>query len=68
MKNSFQIKAADTLKAAHGYSASVVRLRNTSAVSIDYSVRGGSAVELASGASAVVDVAGLAARHYGPSL
>lgn len=59
MKNSFQIKAAATLKAAHGYSASVVRLRNTSAVSIDYSVRGGSAVELAAGASAVVDVAGL---------
>ena len=59
MKNSFQIKAAATLKAAHGYSASVVRLRNTSAVSIDYSVRGGSAVELASGASAVVDVAAL---------
>ena len=59
MKNSIQIKAADTLKAAHGYSASVVRLRNTSAVSIDYSVSGGSAVELAAGASAVVDVAGL---------
>ena len=59
MKNSIQIKAADTLKAAHGYSASVVRLRNTSAVSIDYSVSGGSAVDLAAGASAVVDVAGL---------
>lgn len=59
MKNSIQIKAADTLKAAHGYSASVVRLRNTSAVSIDYSVSGGSAVELAAGASAIVDVAGL---------
>jgi len=59
MKNSIQIKAADTLKAAHGYSASVVRLRNTSAVSIDYSVSGGSAVEIAAGASAVVDVAAL---------
>ncbi|HNY47548.1 MAG TPA: hypothetical protein PKN64_11365, partial [Casimicrobium sp.] len=59
MNNAIQLKAADAFVAAHGYSASVVRLRNTSDVSIDYSVSGGDAVELAAGASAVVDVAAL---------
>ena len=59
MNNAIQLKAADAFVSAHGYSASVVRLRNTSAVSIDYSVSGGDAVELAAGASAVVDVAAL---------
>lgn len=59
MNNAIQLKAADAFASAHGYSASVVRLRNTSDVSIDYSVSGGDAVELAAGASAVVDVAAL---------
>ena len=59
MNNAIQLKAADAFASAHGYSASVVRLRNTSDVSIDYSVSGGDAVELAAGASAVIDVAGL---------
>jgi len=59
MNNAIQLKAADAFASAHGYSASVVRLRNTSDVSIDYSVSGGDAVKLAAGASAVVDVAAL---------
>ncbi|MBP9035001.1 MAG: hypothetical protein KBG29_13960, partial [Pseudomonadales bacterium] len=59
MNNAIQLKAADAFASAHGYSASVVRLRNTSDVSIDYSVSGGDAVELAAGASAVIDVAAL---------
>ena len=50
MNNAIQLKAANTFASAHGYSASVVRLRNTSDVSIDYSVSGGDAVELAAGA------------------
>lgn len=59
MNNAIQLKAADAFASAHGYSASVVRLRNTSDVSIEYIVSGGGAVELAAGASAVVDVAAL---------
>lgn len=40
MKNSIQAKAADAFVSFHGYTAAVCKLRNTSAVSIDYRVGG----------------------------
>ena len=56
MLNSIQIKAADAFVACHGYTAAVARIRNTSAVSIDYRV-GGTISALAPGASVVIDTA-----------
>ena len=54
MLNSLQIKAADSFVVCHGYTAAAVRIRNTSAVSIDYRV-GGAISALAAGASVVLD-------------
>lgn len=56
MLNSIQIKAADTFVACHGYTAAVARIRNTSAVSVDYRF-GGAISALAAGASVVLDTA-----------
>lgn len=50
MKNSFQIKAADVFVTCGDFTASVCRLRNTSAVSIDYKV-GEVTTALAAGAA-----------------
>ena len=50
MNNSFQVKAADAFVTCGDFTASVCRLRNTSAVSIDYQV-GEVTTELAAGAA-----------------
>ena len=50
MKNSFQVKAADVFVTCGDFTASVCRLRNTSAVSIDYKV-GEVTTALAAGAA-----------------
>ena len=54
MKNSIQTKAADAFVSFHGYTAAVCKLRNTSAVSIDYRI-GGVTTALSAGKSAMID-------------
>ena len=54
MKNSIQAKAADAFVSFHGYTAAVCKLRNTSAVSIDYRI-GGVTTALSAGESEMIN-------------